>query len=110
MHHIKQCGTARQIGKFLCLPKLSCQQANTSTAVLGMTQETPNRSKTMPIIPKQMSNEEEDGLQIHYLSCTYNTNPALGCDVSGDYQLSEFFLKPQSKQKKLHEVGLEISI
>ena len=47
MHHIKQWGTAIQIAKFRCLPNFSCQQANNSTTIFGITQWMPNKVNTI---------------------------------------------------------------
>ena len=45
-HHIRQCGIVFQILTLQNLPNLTCQQANRSNTLLGMTHWTPNMENT----------------------------------------------------------------
>ena len=77
IHHIKQWGTTIHIYPLRWQPNRPCQQAQSSTTDIGITQQTPNKPKIYPTAPKQQDNKGIDGQQFHYYTCTYNTNYVL---------------------------------
>ena len=100
IHHMKQCRAAIHNWPFRWCQKQPGQQANNSSTVFSITQQTPNKSNTIGHKSAAIDSEVRDDLLIPHCICIYNTNPKATYSFSVNCQSLRFSPKQQYKQRK----------
>ena len=111
-HHIKQCGIALQIEKFLCFPKLPCQHSSNSKELLGITQVTSDKPNYLETSFRRTLNNHEGKVSHMGDSHIEPPQPSVEVqvqvpkDVASTFVQQEPTVEPNHQEKVYQEIKI----